>query len=169
MIQLFTEHLLGGSEIILLLVMAYDRYVAICKSLYYLVFVRQMVCVVLLVVSWVGGFLHSVIQLSTVYGLPFCGPNVIDHFLCDMYPLLKLVCTDTYVIGILVVANREQICTIVFLLLLMSYRVILHSEEPESGREAESPPDLWFPHLCRCLFLCSLYICKCKTFPLIYL
>ena len=169
MIQLFTEHLLGGSEIILLLVMAYDRYVAICKSLYYLVIVRQMVCVVLLVVSWVGGFLHSVIQLSTVYGLPFCGPNVIDHFLCDMYPLLKLVCTDTYVIGILVVANREQICTIVFLLLLMSYRVILHSEEPESGREAESPPDLWFPHLCCCLFLCSLYICKCKTFPLIYL
>ena len=89
MIQLFTEHLLGGSEIILLLVMAYDRYVAICKSLHYLVIVRQMVCIVLLVVSWVGGFLHSVIQLGTIYGLPFCGLNVIDHFLCHMQPLLK--------------------------------------------------------------------------------
>ncbi|CAK7308749.1 Olfactory receptor 4A47 [Vulpes lagopus] len=127
MIQLFTEHLFGGTEIFLLLVMAYDRYVAICKPLHYLVIMRQWVCVVLLVVSWVGGFLHSVIQLSTIYGLPFCGPNVIDHFFCDMYPLLKLVCTDTYVIGLLVVANGGMICTIVFSFLLISYGIILHS------------------------------------------
>ena len=88
---------------------------------------RQRVCVVLLVVSWVGGFLHSIIQLSTVYGLPFCGPNVIDHFLCDMYPLLELVCSDSYVTGILVLANGGLICTLVFLLLLVSYGAILHS------------------------------------------
>ncbi|XP_011713721.2 olfactory receptor 4A47 [Macaca nemestrina] len=127
MAQLFTEHLFGGSEVFLLLVMAYDRYVAICKPLHYLVIMRQWVCVVLLVVSWVGGFLHSVFQLSIIYGLPFCGPNVIDHFFCDMYPLLKLVCTDTHVIGLLVVANGGLACTIVFLLLLISYGVILHS------------------------------------------
>ena len=66
----------------------------------------QRVCVVLLAVSWAGGFLHSVIQLSTIYGLPFCGPNVIDHYMCDMYPLLKLVCTDTYVTDLLVAANE---------------------------------------------------------------
>ena len=84
-------------------------------------------CVVLLVVSCVGGFLHSVIQLSTVYGLPFCGPNVIDHFTCDMFPLLKLVCTDTFVIGILVVANGGLSSAMVFTLLFVSYGVILHS------------------------------------------
>ncbi|XP_075404423.1 olfactory receptor 4A47 [Tenrec ecaudatus] len=127
MIQLFTEHFFGGSEVFLLLVMAYDRYVAICKPLHYLVIMRQWVCVVLLIVSWVGGFLHSVIQLSSLYGLPFCGPNIIDHFFCDMYPLLKLVCTDTYVIGFLVAANGGVICSIVFLLLLISYGVILRS------------------------------------------
>lgn len=127
MIQLFIEHFFGGSEVFLLLVMAYDRYVAICKPLHYLVIMRQWVCIVLLMLSWVGGFLHSVIQLGTIYGLPFCGPNVIDHFICDMYPLLKLVCTDTSVIGILVVVNGGLICSIVFLLLLISYGVILHS------------------------------------------
>nr|XP_008509015.1 PREDICTED: olfactory receptor 4A47-like [Equus przewalskii] len=120
MAQLFTGHFFGGSEVFLLLVMAY-------KPLHYLVIMRQWVCVVLLVVSWVGGFLHSVIQLSTIYGLPFCGPNVIDHFICDMYPLLRLICSDTYVIGLLVVANGGLICTIVFLLLLISYGVILYS------------------------------------------
>uniref|UniRef100_A0A452RCF2 Olfactory receptor n=1 Tax=Ursus americanus TaxID=9643 RepID=A0A452RCF2_URSAM len=137
--QLFTDHLFGGTEVFLLLVMAYDRYVAICKPLHYLVIMRQWVCVVLLVVSWVVGFLHSVIQVSTIYGLPFCGPNVIDHFFCDMYPLLKLVCTDTYVVGLLVVANGGMFCSIVFVFLLTSYGVILHSLKnlsPEGRRKA---------------------------------
>nr|XP_035120238.2 olfactory receptor 4A5-like [Callithrix jacchus] len=125
--QLFIDHLFGGAEIFLLVVMAYDRYVAICKPLHYLTIMNTQVCILLLVLAVTGGFVHSVFQIVVVYSLPFCGPNVIDHFVCDMYPLLKLACTDTYFIGLTVVFNGGAICMIIFTLLLISYGAILNS------------------------------------------
>ncbi|XP_006902674.1 PREDICTED: olfactory receptor 4A15-like [Elephantulus edwardii] len=125
--QLFVEHLFGGAEILLLLIMAYDRYIAICKPLHYMTIMNKRVCVVLLLLAWVGGFLHAIVQILFVYSLPFCGPKVIDHFSCDIYPLLKLACTDTYIIGLSVVANNGAICMVTFILLLISYAVILRS------------------------------------------
>nr|XP_020728944.1 olfactory receptor 4A47-like [Odocoileus virginianus texanus] len=168
--QLFTEHLFAGSGVFLLLLMACDHYVAICKSLHCLVIMRRRVCVVLLLLSFVGGFLHSVIQLSTVYGLPFCGPNVIDHFLCDMFPLLKLMCTDIYVIGILVVASGRLICTIVFLLLLVSYGVILHSLKNLSQEWRQKALQTCGSHfiVVVCFFVTCIfmYVRPAKTFPI---
>ncbi|EDL27458.1 olfactory receptor family 4subfamily A member 39 [Mus musculus] len=125
--QLFIEHLFGGAEVFLLVVMAYDRYVAICKPLHYLTIMNRQICILLLVIAWVGGFVHSVIQLAFVSTLPFCGPNVIDHFICDMYPLLTLACSDTYFIGLTVVANGGAICMVILILLLISYVFILNS------------------------------------------
>ncbi|XP_049709435.1 olfactory receptor 4A16-like, partial [Elephas maximus indicus] len=130
--QHFIEHLFGGAEVFLLVAMAYDCYVAICKPLHYLIIMYQQVCILLLVVAWVGGFLHSVVQLLFVYSLPFCGPNVIDHFMCDMYPLLELACSDTCFIGLTVVASGGAICMLIFILLLISYGVLLSSLKTHS-------------------------------------
>ncbi|XP_012891736.1 PREDICTED: olfactory receptor 4A15 isoform X2 [Dipodomys ordii] len=127
MTQVFLDHFFAGAEVILLVVMAYDRYVAICKPLHYMSIMNRRVCVLMLLVAWMGGFLHSLVQFLVIYQLPFCGPNVIDNFLCDMYPLLKLACTNTYLIGVSMIANGGAICSLTFLILLVSYWIILNS------------------------------------------
>ncbi|XP_051820896.1 olfactory receptor 4S2-like isoform X2 [Antechinus flavipes] len=133
MAQLFGVHFFGCTEIFILTVMAYDRYVAICKPLHYTTIMDQKVCTILMVSSWVGGFMHSIIQTLLTVWLPFCGPNLIDHYFCDVHPLLKLACTDTYVVGVIVVANSGMISLSCFIILVGSYAVILFSLRTRSA------------------------------------
>ncbi|XP_065800529.1 olfactory receptor 4B1-like [Muntiacus reevesi] len=125
--QIFFFHFFGVAEIFLLTVMAYDRYVAICKPLHYTAVMSRPVCHRLLAASWLGGFFHSTVQIIITLQLPFCGPNVTDHSFCDLHPLFKLACTDTSVEGVVVLANSGLFSIFSFLLLVSSYIVILVS------------------------------------------
>ncbi|XP_068947033.1 olfactory receptor 4C12-like [Petaurus breviceps papuanus] len=127
MTQLFLEHFLGTVEIVILIVMAFDRYVAICRPLHYMTIMNHRLCCCLIGLAWAVGFLHSLVQIFTILWLPFCGPNVIDHFMCDIIPLIQLACTDTSLIGLLVVANAGFISMISFVILMFSYVIILCS------------------------------------------
>ena len=141
MTQLFTMHFFGGIDVFVLTGMAYDHHVAICKPLRYTLIMTRQKCVAVIAASCAGGFLHSLGQFLLAIFLPYCGPNEIDHYFCDVYPLLKLACTDTARIGLLVVANSGLMGLVTFVVLLISYSVILHtvrSSSVESRRKALS-------------------------------
>ncbi|XP_074130023.1 olfactory receptor 4C11-like [Sminthopsis crassicaudata] len=127
MTQLFCMHFFGCMEVLVLVLMSYDRYVAICKPLHYTVIMNQKLCGILVIFAWVGALVHSITQIAPAFNLPFCGPNVIDHYLCDLQPLLRLACADTYVINLLVVSNSGIVCMASFTILMTSYIYILYS------------------------------------------
>ncbi|XP_047393361.1 olfactory receptor 6T1-like [Sciurus carolinensis] len=93
--QSFFYFLLGSTEFFLLAVTSLDRYVAICNPLRYALIMNRRTCAALLLGSYVGAFLSILAPSVLTAPLPFCGPNVVNHFFCDSAPLLKLVCADT--------------------------------------------------------------------------
>ncbi|KFV54700.1 Olfactory receptor 4S2, partial [Tyto alba] len=123
--QLFGVHFFGCTEIFILTVMAYDRCVAICRPLHYTTLMTRRACGWMVAGSWVGGFVHSIVQTLLTSQLPFCGPNKIDHYFCDVHPLLQLACTDTHAVGIIVIVNNGMITLSCFFILIISYIVIL--------------------------------------------
>ncbi|XP_069326738.1 olfactory receptor 5A1 [Eulemur rufifrons] len=115
---------LGLTECFLLTAMAYDRHAAISSPLRYTTIMSQGLCTRMVVGAYIGGFLSSLIQASSIFRLHFCGPNVINHFFCDLPPVLALSCSDTFlsqVVNFLVVVAVGGTS---FLILLISYGYI---------------------------------------------
>ncbi|XP_072478704.1 olfactory receptor 4K13-like [Notamacropus eugenii] len=125
MAQMFFLHFLGGSEMALLIFMAIDRYVAICKPLHYTTIMNYRTLIGFVLLSWAVGFVHTISQMAFTVNLPFCGPNVVDNIFCDLALVIKLACTDTYVLDLLVIADSGLLSLICFILLLVSYITIL--------------------------------------------
>ena len=125
MAQIFFLHLLGGSEMMLLVAMAIDRLIAICKPLHYKNIMSHRICIRVALFSWTTGFVHSVSQMVFIVTLPFCGPNVVDSFFCDLPQVIKLACTDTYVLDLLVIAFSGLLSLFCFIFLFISYSIIL--------------------------------------------
>ncbi|XP_038597065.1 olfactory receptor 4K5-like isoform X2 [Tachyglossus aculeatus] len=123
--QIFFSHLFTGGEMVLLVAMAYDRYVAICRPLRYVTIMSRQFCTILVLTSWAAGIVHTLSQLAFTFHLPFCGPNVVDSFFCDLPRVTQLACVDTYVTELLIMANSGLLSLSSFLFLLTSYAVIL--------------------------------------------
>lgn len=109
--QSFFYFLFGTIEFFNLAIMSFDRYVAICIPLRYSTIMRTQVCLKMIMASWVGGLMYILLPSIATLKLPFCGPNVIDHFFCDTAPMLKLVCGDLYIVEM-----THFICSAVLLL-----------------------------------------------------
>ncbi|XP_007953008.2 olfactory receptor 2C3-like [Orycteropus afer afer] len=95
MVQFYISHWLGATECVLLAVMSYDRYVAICRPLHYAVTMQPQLCMGLALTSWLGGLIISVVGSTLTMLLPLCGNNHIDHFFCEMPLIMQLACVDT--------------------------------------------------------------------------
>ncbi|KAB0336295.1 hypothetical protein FD755_026013 [Muntiacus reevesi] len=163
------SHVFAGAEIVLLIVMAYDRYVAICKPLRYMTAMSRPVCASLVGMAGALGLLHGGVQIWFLAQLPFCGPNVIDHFLCDLIPLLELACTDMHTLGPLISANSGSLCLLTFSMLVASYAAILRSLRTHSSeRRRKALSTCACPVTVVVLFfvLCSfLYLRPTTSFP----
>nr|XP_012325217.1 olfactory receptor 4K3-like [Aotus nancymaae] len=127
MSQILCVHFFGGGEMVLLVTMAYDRYVAICKPLHYSSIMDRRKCIWLVLISWIIGFVHAMSQLAMILDLPFCGPRVVDSFFCDIPLVIKLACMDIHTLGTVINADSGTLATSCFILLLISYTYILLS------------------------------------------
>ncbi|XP_077871967.1 olfactory receptor 6C2-like [Ictidomys tridecemlineatus] len=140
--QIFFVFLFGATEFFLLAAMSYDRYVAICKPLHYMTIMNNRVCTLLVLSCWVAGLMIIVPPLSVGLQLEFCDSNAIDHFSCDASPLLKISCSDTWVLEqmVIIVAVFALIITLICVVLSYTYiiRTILRFPSVQQRKKAFS-------------------------------
>ncbi|XP_015333893.1 olfactory receptor 5H8-like [Marmota marmota marmota] len=124
-IQFFSFAVSITTECFLLAAMAYDRYVAICHPLHYPVIMTNRLCIHLVVLSFVGGFLHAILHESFLLKLTFCNSNIIHHFYCDIVALLKISCTDPSINYLLIFIFSGSVQVFSIVTILISYTFVL--------------------------------------------
>ncbi|XP_004472470.2 olfactory receptor 13A1-like [Dasypus novemcinctus] len=124
-IQMFFQTWSVSAELLLFTAMAYDRYMAICHPLHYGSMVSHRVCAALAGAVWGISILGAGVDTCLVLRLNFCGPNVIDHFFCEMPPVLLLSCSSTYLNNIMVIIADIFYAVLNFLLTIVSYSFII--------------------------------------------
>ncbi|XP_044127348.1 olfactory receptor 5V1-like [Bufo gargarizans] len=120
-VQMYVHMVLGAAESILLAVMAYDRFVAICRPLHYKSIMNIRFCIYLVAMSWSVGFINSFILVLPTLNLPFCGSNHVNHFFCEIPPFLLMSCADTRLNEIIIYISAAIIVMSAFFLTLISY------------------------------------------------
>uniref|UniRef100_A0A8D2I3T0 Olfactory receptor n=2 Tax=Urocitellus parryii TaxID=9999 RepID=A0A8D2I3T0_UROPR len=142
MAQVFFFILLGSTEFFLLTAMSYDRYVAICKPLHYTTIMNSRICTLLVLGSWLAGFLIIFPPVIMGLQLDFCDSNIIDHFTCDSSPMLLISCTDTSLLEllafILAIFTLITTLTLVILSYVFIIKTILRIPSAEQRKKAFS-------------------------------
>ncbi|EHB16697.1 Olfactory receptor 148 [Heterocephalus glaber] len=141
-VQLFFYHFLGSTEGCLYSVMAYDRFVAICHPLRYLLIMKPEVCVMLVMVAWLVGTLLATTLTSFTFQLTYCGPSQVDHFFCDLPAVLPLACNDSSLAQRVGSINVGLLALLLLLSVCVSYThigiAILRIRSAEGRRKAFS-------------------------------
>ncbi|XP_032617941.1 olfactory receptor 2A2 [Hylobates moloch] len=117
----------AATECLILVVMSYDRYVAICHPLQYTVIMSWRVCTILALTSWSCGFALSLVHAILLLRLPFCGPRDVNHLFCEILSVLKLACADTWVNQVVIFATCVFVLVGPLCLMLVSYMHILRA------------------------------------------
>ncbi|CAH6792455.1 Olr1528 [Phodopus roborovskii] len=115
----------ASAECFLLVAMAYDRYVAICNPLLYLVVMSNRICVQFISVSYLIGLLHALLHVGLLFRLTFCSSNIIDHFYCDVLPLYAISCTDPFINSLVIFTFAIFIQASTFMSIIVSYICVL--------------------------------------------
>ncbi|XP_008019518.3 olfactory receptor 8C8-like [Chlorocebus sabaeus] len=142
--QLFFFCFFVHSECYVLTAMAYDRYVAICKPLLYTVTMSPQICSLLMFGSYVMGFAGATVHTGCMMKLSFCDSNVVNHYMCDIFPLLQLSCSSTYANELVTSVIVGTVLIVSSLIILISYALILFNIIHMSSAEG------WFKAISTC-------------------
>ncbi|XP_067159089.1 olfactory receptor 14C36-like [Apteryx mantelli] len=146
--QVFLVVFLLRGEYSLLTIMAYDRYIAICKPLHYETLMGNRACVRMAAAAWVSGFLHALIHTANTFSIPLCQGNTVDQFFCEIPQILKLSCSDSYLreVGLIVVAACLVFGCFIFIVLsyVQIFTVVLRMPSEQGRHKAFST---CIPHL----------------------